>query len=297
MSAGDGVAVAALEVPEPLALAGLSLHLDAVSEAEETALLALIDSQPWDATLKRRTQHYGCRFDFRRKTVDPSAAAPPVPAGLGAIVRRLLAAEPPLLPWGRASSPERLQVTIIEYPPGIGIAPHVDTHSAFADGIGALTLGAGVAFRMQQREAAADYAVWLPERSLLVMRGAARYAWRHSISSRRHDRVEAPPTEGAGDAGCEWRPRGRRVSVTLRLVLDGEGCSCAWPQWCDSQGGVAIELPTRLRPDAPMCSGGEQAREDGAIGDGEKGHARPERLGAPLSLHSSPMQIDSQQGT
>ncbi len=44
---------------------------------------------------------------------------------------------------------------------------------------------------MQRCEDGLDRTVWLPPRSLLVMGGAARYAWRHSISGRRYDRVEA----------------------------------------------------------------------------------------------------------
>ena len=99
----------------------------------------------------------------------------------------------------------------------------------------------------------ADLALWLPARSLLVMRGASRYAWRHSISGRRYDRVataDAPQPAAAAEAGFEWICRARRVSLTCRVVLEGGRCACTWPQWCDAQGGASIVLPTRLASSA-----------------------------------------------
>ena len=41
------------------------------------------------------------------------------------------------------------QVTVNEYLPGQGIAPHVDTHSAFEDGIASLSLGSSCVFTLQ----------------------------------------------------------------------------------------------------------------------------------------------------
>merc|ERR1712194_852106 len=42
------------------------------------------------------------------------------------------------------------QLTINEYQPGVGIAFHVDAHSAFEDGIAALTLGSGIVMELRQ---------------------------------------------------------------------------------------------------------------------------------------------------
>jgi len=43
---------------------GLVLLPGFVSEQEEAALLALVDSRPWQALAKRRVQHYGYTFHY-----------------------------------------------------------------------------------------------------------------------------------------------------------------------------------------------------------------------------------------
>ena len=244
------IALAHRAVPDVLVDDDLRLHHEFISPEEEANLLAYIDSQPWDATVKRRTQHYGRAFDYQSKSVSLADAPPPLPHCIAHVVERLLAAEPNGLPstWTAAEVLDAAQVTINEYAPGIGIAAHVDTHSAFTDGIVSLTLAAGITFRMQRKAnscaAVQDHALWLPPRSLLVMAGASRYAWRHSISSRRYDRVATE--EATAAEPWEWVPRARRVSVTVRLVLRSGRCRCAWPELCDTQGGTPVALPTRL---------------------------------------------------
>lgn len=245
------IPVASREVPDALAADGLSLHADMISAEEEAELLAFIDSQPWDSTIKRCTQHYGRRFDYQTKTVanfaECAMPTPPLPQCVRALVQRLIRADPPVLPWDEQLQEDQVQVTVNEYNPGVGIAAHVDTHSAFTDGIASLSLGAGITFRMQHCSGHADHAIWLPPRSLLVMSGAARYVWRHSISSRRYDLVERNGPEITEGDSCAWIARSRRISVTLRCVLINQRCACNWPQFCDAQDGAALELPTRLR--------------------------------------------------
>ena len=256
----DQVALALRKIPSTLSADGLSLHHSFVSPSEATSILEYLDEQPWDDTIKRRTQHYGRRFDYQTKSVDDGTSpTPSLPPCIASLVDRLLAADPPLVQWDPLNR-GAIQVTVNEYVPGVGIASHVDTHSAFGDGLCSLTLGAGVTFRLQ-REGSEDCNLWLPPCSLLVMTGAARYAWKHSIGGRRYDRVEAEAgaseSVDCGGEGYAWVQRSRRVSITLRLVLDGGCCRCAWPQLCDSQGGAPIALPTRLAPtteDAPSAA-------------------------------------------
>lgn len=49
---------------EALAIPGLALLLEYVSPAEEAALLACIDAQPWERAAARRVQHFGHRFSY-----------------------------------------------------------------------------------------------------------------------------------------------------------------------------------------------------------------------------------------
>ena len=69
---------AELQGPAALEAAGLRLHCDVVTAAEEAALLAEIDAAPWDCSIHRRVQHFGERFDYITKTVG-ATRPPPLP--------------------------------------------------------------------------------------------------------------------------------------------------------------------------------------------------------------------------
>ncbi|CAE8643053.1 unnamed protein product, partial [Polarella glacialis] len=216
-----------------------------VSDEEAKALLAAVDANAWDTTIKRRVQHYGHAFDYARLTIAEGGDVPELPSFCAGVVRRI--AESGLMP-------EQVnQLTINEYEPGVGIALHVDTHSAFEDGIAAVTLGSGLVmeFRRPQLIGAACSSagsppaeasqknVWLPPNSLLVMSGEARYAWQHGIAWRKTDCLE----EG------EVLPRSRRVSLTFRRAR-GRPCDCRWPSMCDGQNPETLVLPSRLGPNS-----------------------------------------------
>lgn len=68
------------------------------------------------------------------------------------------------------------QLTVNEYLAGVGLSPHIDTHSAFGDVILSLSLG-GPAVMVFRRRDRADVALALPQRSLLILSGEARHAW------------------------------------------------------------------------------------------------------------------------
>ena len=126
-------AEAELEVPAALEAAGLRLHRDFVTEAEEARVLEAIDAAPWDCSIHRRVQHYGERFDYTTKTVS-KARPPPLPPWMSPVLEAVR--DRRSVPWAEeAAADGRVQVTVNEYTPGVGIASHVDTHSAFEDGL------------------------------------------------------------------------------------------------------------------------------------------------------------------
>ncbi len=67
------------------------------------------------------------------------------------------------------------QLTVNEYGCGVGLSPHIDTHSAFTGAIISLSVGGPAVMVMRREEK--QQALWLPPRSLLVMGGESRYAW------------------------------------------------------------------------------------------------------------------------
>lgn len=229
---------------------GLELVPDFVDEAEGWELLAAIDAQPWDTTIKRRVQHYGHAFDYARLAIAEGTQTPEFPGFCAIILERLC---------NLKALPHQVnQLTVNEYQPGVGIAFHTDAHSAFEDGIAALTLGAGIVMEFRRPEPAGGSKVsvgkhhrlapppcqsvqavqknvWLPANSLLILRGEARYAWQHGIAWRKTDCI----VEGEAVA------RSRRVSLTFRSARHYP-CDCHWPMMCDAQNPVAHVLPSRL---------------------------------------------------
>eukprot|EP00804_Cyclotella_cryptica_P018252 CCRYP_005984-RA/>CCRYP_005984-RA protein AED:0.24 eAED:-0.41 QI:0/-1/0/1/-1/1/1/0/1017 len=100
------------------------------------------------------------------------------------------------------------QLTVNEYAPGQGIGSHVDTESAFDDGLLIITLNGGIVMEFRKVGEDTKKLVYLPPRSLILLSGDARYRWEHMIVSRTTDTVEG-----------EVIPRTLRVSLTLRTAL------------------------------------------------------------------------------
>ncbi len=76
---------------EQLHIPGLQLLQDFVSPAEEAALLAGVDSQPWVALAKRRVQHYGYAFDYAKRGVEANKRLGPLPDFMDCVLARIQA--------------------------------------------------------------------------------------------------------------------------------------------------------------------------------------------------------------
>ena len=131
------------------------------------------------------------------------------------------------------SYPNLNQLTVNHYKPGEGIGSHVDTISAFGDGLISLSLNSGIVMEFRKVVSNEETAtssnddgdnnnenssttikklVYLPPRSLVLMSGDARYKWEHMIVTRRTDTVNGVVI-----------PRKLRVSMTLRTALASDG--------------------------------------------------------------------------
>ncbi|GFP81547.1 alkylated DNA repair protein alkb homolog 8 [Phtheirospermum japonicum] len=203
-----------------LDIPGLYLLHDFVTAKEEQELLAAVDNSPWHHLAKRRVQHYGYAFCYAIRNVDTNQYLGELPSFLA---------------------------PVNEYAPGVGLSPHIDTHSAFEGLIFSLSLAgpcimefrkyttgvwqekpvSGSEVEKQISEKNSNFirkAIYLPPRSMLLLSGEARYAWHHYIPHHKVDKVD----------DTLIRRSSRRVSFTLRKVLRG-GCQCEFPQYCDSQ--------------------------------------------------------------
>lgn len=181
-----------------LGINGLLYIPQYISDPHHDKLVQTIDAQPWRTDLSRRVQHYGYVYDYRAKRVDPSMHLGELPVWLQRIAIQLH--QDGLTP---AISD---QAIINEYELGQGIADHIDCTPCFGDVIVSLSLAAPVV--MDLNRDAQSVSILLEPRSLLVLRGEARYQWSHGIARRKQDSIDNIILK-----------RERRLSITIRKVV------------------------------------------------------------------------------
>ncbi len=177
---------------------GLSLRMDFINEDEERDLLANIDKEVWDDSMTRRVQHYGWKYDYKARKVDPSLRIGPLPNWLQTLATRLM--EKGIF----NEMPD--QVIVNNYTGTQSISKHVDCVSCFRGPIVTISLNEAWEMLFAPKSAASDFAKFgqiLPRRSAAVLDGDVRLNWTHEIPRRKKE----------GEVVRE-----RRVSVTFRKV-------------------------------------------------------------------------------
>lgn len=187
---------------------GLDYLPNFLDEASEGHLLDWIDQQKWSTELTRRVQHYGWRYDYKAREVDAAMCLGPLPADFAELAERLF--QEKLVP----RLPD--QVIVNEYGADQGIAPHVDARG-FADGIATISLLESWQMVFHAPRSRMKVPRLLERRSVAIMRGEARYRWKHEIRKREYE----PPL----DEGGQRRRRERRLSLTFRKVLSPQNPS------------------------------------------------------------------------
>ena len=210
---------------DPSVPSGLRFIKDWLTENEEDRLIRQIDEQEWETTVRRRVQHYGFQFKYSQLNVDSDKPVRDFPQ----LVNCLITQREEIACFGFD------QLTINEYPPGIGIASHCDTHSAFIDTIAVVSLLNPITMDFVMHDNSRKVSVIIPPRSLMLMEGESRYGWRHAIASRKTD----------VDTNGTSIPRQRRVSLTFRKI-DPHECSCLFANLCDTQGADKLR-PRRMQ--------------------------------------------------
>src|SRR5690348_11823870 len=74
---------------EQAGIPGLQIYLDFISPEDEQALLHQIDQQPWTHLAKRRVQHYGYKFEYSQRGVDPQQKLGHLPHWVQPLQQRL----------------------------------------------------------------------------------------------------------------------------------------------------------------------------------------------------------------
>ncbi|KAL2925861.1 Alkylated DNA repair protein ALKBH8-like protein, partial [Bienertia sinuspersici] len=184
---------------EEMNIPGLHLFHDFITAKEEEELLAAVDSRPWISLAKRRVQHHGYEFCYQTRNVDTTKFLGGLPSFVSPVLERISTSS-----LDDAASINLDQLTVNEYPPGVGLSPHIDTHSAFEDKIFSLSLAGPCIMEFRRYQGGiwqSDFAmsknlqednpenstnslrkaIYLPPRSMLLLSGESRYAWHHYI--------------------------------------------------------------------------------------------------------------------
>ncbi|KAF2969921.1 hypothetical protein GQX73_g3653 [Xylaria multiplex] len=246
----------------PIRPRGLKFQADFITPAHEAKLLHIFQHElEWPESRNpgaRLSLHYGYTFDYKTFGIDPEIPYKPFPEWLR-----------PLIPKEGGRDPE--QVCLQYYPPGAGIPPHVDTHSAY-DQLYALSLGSAVVMQFRHTEPAGakqaldgegdaqreSVDVDLPPRSMMQMSGDSRLHWEHGIKKRKKDVL----------ADGTVRMRADRWSITYRWLRDGAQCECGDERLCDTaQRRKGIEREYRWKQQKQEDTV-EQVEEGKVLGNG-----------------------------
>lgn len=76
---------------EEIRIRGLTYIPSYISLEYEQKLLNLIDAQNWNLDLKRRTQHYGYKYDYTARSIDPSYYLGEMPHWIDELCNKLCA--------------------------------------------------------------------------------------------------------------------------------------------------------------------------------------------------------------
>lgn len=183
---------------------GLRYMRNFITKQEHDYLLQQIDASVWLDDLKRRVQHYGYKYDYKRRNIDLSMKIGELPSWALQVANKMYAEG--LINY----LPD--QVIVNEYQVGQGISPHIDCEPCFEDTIISLSLGSACVMDFVHKDDKDQKLHKLLEPcSLVILQDEVRYDWLHGIKPNKTDNYKGRKIA-----------RQRRVSLTFRKVILNE---------------------------------------------------------------------------
>ena len=180
---------------------GLEYHSNFISKIEQKEILNIIDNQVWLDDLKRRVQHYGYKYDYKKRSIDKSMLLGEIPSWCQVIGQKMQVNG--IINF----NPD--QVIVNEYLPGQGITNHIDCEPCFNDTIMSLSLASTCIMQFTNKDNLEEIIpILLEPCSLVVLKGDSRYNWMHGIKAVKTDNYFGQKII-----------RNRRVSLTFRKVI------------------------------------------------------------------------------
>lgn len=158
-------------------ISGLYYCEDIIDIKTENDLINKINNESWLSDLTRRVQHYGYKYDYKKRRIDRNDYLGELPIWTTDVEKKLfnLINESNIqLPYNKFD-----QLIINEYKSNQGISAHVDCVPCFEDGIASLTIGCSGIMTFSNGTETHD--VLLKRRSIVLLTNESRYKWTHSI--------------------------------------------------------------------------------------------------------------------
>ncbi len=185
---------------DAMRISGLTHIRDYINKDEQNKLLDIIDQAEWSPILKRRVQHYGYRYNYKKGLLTSSSYLGALPDWAQSLANKFSA--------DGLTATALDQVIVNEYKPGQGITSHIDCVPCFGNTIISLSLGSSCIMDLTHSITKEKVSLFLSPGTVIVLQGEARYDWEHRIAARKKDKYQ----------GKDFA-RTRRLSVTFREVL------------------------------------------------------------------------------
>eukprot|EP01006_Ploeotia_vitrea_P008602 TRINITY_DN20657_c0_g1_i1.p1 TRINITY_DN20657_c0_g1~~TRINITY_DN20657_c0_g1_i1.p1 ORF type:complete len:429 (-),score=39.02 TRINITY_DN20657_c0_g1_i1:614-1870(-) len=192
---------------------GLQYIPNYITPTEEVNFVSYIDKHgEWDESLRRRTQQYGFKYNYNevQSQSDKVYFMDEIPPIFDSLIEKFI--QDGIFSQGTAPN----QLIVNEYEPGQGINPHAD-HEKLGDTVISISMLCPVNFTfINNGDSNAPYKqcflLYAERCSAIVLKGTARYRWKHAIASVHKDM----------DPQGNVFQRLRRVSLTFRHVHVGK---------------------------------------------------------------------------
>lgn len=191
---------------------GLTMYENIVTEEMKTQILEDLNSRIWDDNISRRTQHYNYRYPYNRskRLIDVNSEE-------GRDLKGLYKMKDSIIIEHIKNFLEQYlgieidQCIVNEYDRNDKIGGHTDDEVLFGDTIVALSILEPTLMRFKNKKNKDDVRdVVIPSKSLIVMRGKARYEYTHEIPGLKSFKISG---------GKYTKPMDYlRISLTFRKV-------------------------------------------------------------------------------
>lgn len=153
---------------------GLYMEYNFISKDSQASIVSELDQGIWRTDLKRRTQHYGSRYDYKKR--QPVYDVPPISGSVVENVVNILNPNFQALSGGKSIT----SVIVNEYMSKQCIAAHTDS-PYYGDVV--MTLSLGDSTVMTFRKDGDTFPVLLEAGTAVAMTGDVRHNWTHETQS------------------------------------------------------------------------------------------------------------------